>query len=144
MASSTKSGWISWRLLNNFLFYRVGLLAPRQTPIPEDQASVFISPKGRVVTHFSRLLRHAWVTVGLFLFPGHYTGNSWYNYRNKFLVKFILYALSSQSDFTDYKLWSILPLNTFIRFQNYLGARNSSVSTDTRLRAGRPWFDSRQ
>jgi hypothetical protein len=25
-------------------------------------------------THFSRLLRLAWVTVGLFLFPGHHTG----------------------------------------------------------------------
>jgi hypothetical protein len=57
-----------------FSFYRVGLLAPRPTPIPEDQASVFISPTGRVATHFSRLLRHAWVTVGLFLFPGHQTG----------------------------------------------------------------------
>jgi hypothetical protein len=50
------------------------LLAPRPTPIPEDQASVFISPRGRVATHFSRLLRHAWVTVGLFLFPAHHTG----------------------------------------------------------------------
>jgi hypothetical protein len=29
-----------------------------------------------VATHFSRLLRYAWVTVGLFLFPGHHTGNS--------------------------------------------------------------------
>jgi hypothetical protein len=57
-----------------FSFYRVGLLAPRQTPIPEDQASVFISPSSRVATHFSRLLRHVWVTVGLFLFPGHHTG----------------------------------------------------------------------
>jgi hypothetical protein len=57
-----------------FFFYRVGLLAPRPTPIPEDQASVFISPRGRVATHFSRLLRPAWVTVGLFLFPGHHTG----------------------------------------------------------------------
>jgi hypothetical protein len=38
------------------------LVAPRPTPIPEDQASVFISPRGRVATHFSRLLRHAWVT----------------------------------------------------------------------------------
>jgi hypothetical protein len=27
-----------------------------------------------VATHFSRLLRHAWVTVGLFLFPGQHTG----------------------------------------------------------------------
>jgi hypothetical protein len=57
-------------------FYRVGLLAPRPTPIPDDHASVFISPRGRVATHFSRLLRHAWVTVGLFLFPGHHTGNT--------------------------------------------------------------------
>jgi hypothetical protein len=39
-----------------FFFYRVGLLAPRPTPIPEDQASVFISPRGRVATHFSHLL----------------------------------------------------------------------------------------
>jgi hypothetical protein len=57
-----------------FSFYRVRLLAPRPTPIPEGQPSVFISPKGRVATHFSRLLRHAWVTVGLFLLPGHHTG----------------------------------------------------------------------
>jgi hypothetical protein len=64
------------------IFYRVGLLAPRPIPNLEDQASVFISPRGRVAqlypqergTHFSRLLRHAWVTVGLFLFPGHHTG----------------------------------------------------------------------
>jgi hypothetical protein len=59
-----------------FSFYRVGLLAPRPTPIPEDQVSVFISPRGRMATHFSRLLRHAWVTVVLFLFPGHHTGVS--------------------------------------------------------------------
>jgi hypothetical protein len=26
-------------------------------------------------THFSRLLRHAWVTVGLFFNPGHHTGH---------------------------------------------------------------------
>jgi hypothetical protein len=40
----------------HFLFYRVGLLDPCPTPIPEDQASVFISPRGRVATHFSHLL----------------------------------------------------------------------------------------
>jgi hypothetical protein len=28
-----------------FSFYRVGLLAPHPTPIPEDQASLFISPQ---------------------------------------------------------------------------------------------------
>jgi hypothetical protein len=60
-----------------FSFYRVGLLAPRQIPIPEDQASVFMSPRGRVATHFSHLLRHTWVTVGLFLFPGHHTGSKY-------------------------------------------------------------------
>jgi hypothetical protein len=66
-----------------FSFYRVGLLAPRPTPTLEDQASIFISPRSRVAqlysqapgTNFSRLLRHAWVTVGLFLFPGHHTRN---------------------------------------------------------------------
>jgi hypothetical protein len=25
-------------------------------------------------THISRLLQYAWVTLGLFLFPGHHTG----------------------------------------------------------------------
>jgi hypothetical protein len=34
-----------------------------------------------VTTHFSRLLRHAWVTVGLFLFPGHHTGKASRLYR---------------------------------------------------------------
>jgi hypothetical protein len=44
-------------------FYRVGLLAPRPTPIPEDQASVFVSPRGRVATHFSRLSRRSTVNT---------------------------------------------------------------------------------
>jgi hypothetical protein len=57
-----------------FSFLQGRVVIPRPTPIPEDQASVFIFPRGRVATHFSRLLRHAWVTVGLFLFPGHHTG----------------------------------------------------------------------
>jgi hypothetical protein len=36
-----------------------------------------ISPCARWYTsHFSRLLRHAWVTVGLFFFPGHHTGDT--------------------------------------------------------------------
>jgi hypothetical protein len=79
-----------------FSFYRVGLLAPRPTPIPEDQASVFISPRGRAATHFSRLLRHAWVTVGLFLFPGHHTGNLYihtYIHFVRQLVSFIIFNL---------------------------------------------------
>jgi hypothetical protein len=59
-----------------------GLLVQRPTPNLEDQASVFITPGDRVSqlypqalgTHFSRLLRHEWVTVGLFFNPGHHTG----------------------------------------------------------------------
>jgi hypothetical protein len=46
-----------------FPFYRGGFLALRLTLIPEDQASVFISSRGRVAAHFSRLLRHSWVTT---------------------------------------------------------------------------------
>jgi hypothetical protein len=57
-----------------FSFLQGRVVSPKSNPIPEDQASVFISPRGWVATHFSRLLRHAWVTVGLFLFPGHHTG----------------------------------------------------------------------
>jgi hypothetical protein len=72
-----------------FSFYRVELLAPRPTPITEDQASVFISPRGKVATHFSRLLRQAWVTVGLFVFPGHHTGiwvvSSLHDFRPQFI-----------------------------------------------------------
>jgi hypothetical protein len=86
--------------LNNNLFYRAGLLVQRPTPnleyqrptpnleyqhpTPnlEYQVSVFMTPRYRVAqlypqtlgTHFSRLLRHAWVTVGLFFNPGHHTG----------------------------------------------------------------------
>jgi hypothetical protein len=59
------------------LFYGVGLLAPRPTPNLEDQVSVFITPRDRgaqlypqaLGTHFGRLLRPIWATVGLFFFP---------------------------------------------------------------------------
>ena len=35
-----------------------------------DQASVFMTTEDRaLVIHFSRLLRHAWTALGLFLFP---------------------------------------------------------------------------
>jgi hypothetical protein len=54
------------------------------SPAPnlEDQASVFMTPGDRVAqlypqvpgTHFSRLLRHECVTVGLFFNLGHNTG----------------------------------------------------------------------
>jgi hypothetical protein len=54
--------------------YGAGLLVQSPTPNLEDQASAFMTPGDRVAqlypqalgTHFSRLLQHAWVTVGLF------------------------------------------------------------------------------
>jgi hypothetical protein len=63
-------------------FYGAGLLVQRPAPNLEDQVSVFMTPGYRVTqlypqalgTHFSRLLRHEWVTVGLFFYPGHHTG----------------------------------------------------------------------
>jgi hypothetical protein len=70
-----QSSWISWRLLNNFLFYRVGLLAPRSTPTLEDQASVFTSsgvgvvflpltlPVSQVSVLVSSPLRDSWPDV---------------------------------------------------------------------------------
>jgi hypothetical protein len=61
----------------NCWLFRGGVVAPRQTPNLEGQVSIFISPGDWVAqlypqapsTHFSRLLRHAWATVGLFFSP---------------------------------------------------------------------------
>jgi hypothetical protein len=69
--------WISWQQD----FYGVGLQTPRPTSYVEDQASVSVTPEDRVTqlhpqalgTYFSRLLRHAWATLGLLLSSGHHT-----------------------------------------------------------------------
>jgi hypothetical protein len=63
---------------NNNLFTALDCYSSAQPPNLEDQASVFMTPGYRVAqlypqglgTHFIRLLRHAWVTVGLFFNPG--------------------------------------------------------------------------
>jgi hypothetical protein len=62
-------------------FSRGWIISP--APNLEDQASVFMTPGDRVAqlypqalgTYFSRLLRHAWVTVRLFFNPGHHKGH---------------------------------------------------------------------
>jgi hypothetical protein len=69
---------------NNLLWGWIVSAAPN----PQDQASVFFTPGDRVAqlypqalgTHFSRLLRHAWVTVGLSFNPGHHMGVSFTYY----------------------------------------------------------------
>jgi hypothetical protein len=71
-----------WGFTTITYFYGAGLLVQRPTPNLEDQISVFMTPGDRVTqlypqtlgTHFSRLLRYAWVTVGLFFNPKHHTG----------------------------------------------------------------------
>jgi hypothetical protein len=56
-----------------------------------------------VATHFSRLLQHAWFTVGLFLFPGHHTGIVVIHLTNIFLtvMKFHRSSLSLQKRVTE-------------------------------------------
>jgi hypothetical protein len=62
-------------------FLQGWVVSPALNTNLEDQASLFMTPEGRVAqlypqalgTHFSRLLRHEWVTVGLFFNPGHHT-----------------------------------------------------------------------
>ena len=67
---------VSWNFLTTVVIKGEGVnLTPTHRLV--DQASVFISSRDRVVQlyprtlgyQFSRLLRHAWTTLGLFLFP---------------------------------------------------------------------------
>jgi hypothetical protein len=48
----------------SFLQGRVGI--PTPNPHPGGPGLCIYIPQGRVATYFSRLLRHAWVTVGLY------------------------------------------------------------------------------
>jgi hypothetical protein len=58
------------------------IISPAPNPQPGGQGLRIYDPGDRVaqlypqalVTHFTRLLRHAWVTVGQFFNPGHHTG----------------------------------------------------------------------
>jgi hypothetical protein len=57
-------------------------VSPAPNPQPGGPGPRIFDPRDRVAqlypqalcTHFSRLLRHAWVTVGIYLNPGHHTG----------------------------------------------------------------------
>jgi hypothetical protein len=50
------------------------VVSPTPNPHPEGPGLCIYIPQRQGGTHFSRLLRHAWVTLGLFLFAGHHTG----------------------------------------------------------------------
>jgi hypothetical protein len=119
-----------------FSFYRVGLLAPRSTSIPEDQASVFISPRSRVATHFSRLLRHAWVTVGLFLFPGHHTGKC---ILLTFCVRLLIHCEPEMDDWISIPIqrYGLFSLQHRIRTVSGAHATSYPVSTPSSLSGGK-------
>jgi hypothetical protein len=65
-------------------FLRGWIVSPTPNPEPGGPGLRIYDPGDRVAqlnpqalgTHFSRLLRHAWVAVGLLFTPGHHTGES--------------------------------------------------------------------
>jgi hypothetical protein len=57
-------------------FFSQGRVIPTPNPHPGGPGLCIYIPQRQGGCPFSRLLRHAWVTVGLFLFPGHHTGTS--------------------------------------------------------------------
>jgi hypothetical protein len=65
-------------------FLQGWIVSPAPNPQPGEPGLRINDPGYRVAqlypqalgTHFSRLLRHAWVTVGLLFNPGHHTGGS--------------------------------------------------------------------
>ena len=63
---------------NRQFFLRGEMVNPTLNPQHGEPGPIFIThgtgwPQA-LCTYFSRLLRHAWATVGLFFNPGHYTG----------------------------------------------------------------------
>jgi hypothetical protein len=84
------------------IFLHGRVVSPTPNPHPAVPGLCIYIPQSRVAqlypqvpgTHFSRLLRHAWVTVGRFLFPGHHTGNFTFircKYKNRPLM-FLFHA----------------------------------------------------
>jgi hypothetical protein len=89
MALQPKSepGLPFWGFLT-ITFLRGWIVSPAPNPQPGGPGLRIYDPRrqgglGALGTHFSRLLRHAWVTVGLFFNPGHHTGFV-NNYRDLF------------------------------------------------------------
>jgi hypothetical protein len=79
-------------------------------------------------THFSRLLRHAWVTVGLFLFLGHHTGS-----LKTYLSIIYRKVLSSVAYFVTDSVFTVSSVN-FINFMQ------TNEETYTILKTSAPVF----
>jgi hypothetical protein len=83
--------WLNFlEVPQQFSFLQGRVVSPTPNPHPGGSGLCIYIPQregGPVIsldTHFIRLLRHAWVTVGLFLFSSHHTGKQIY-YRSDFL-----------------------------------------------------------
>jgi hypothetical protein len=80
--SSSSLAWQTFMGHPSLDFLTTGFVWRRATlnPNMEGQTSVFVTPRDRVTqlylqalgTHFSRLLRHTWAALGLFLSSGHH------------------------------------------------------------------------
>jgi hypothetical protein len=107
--SQSPAAYFLFGFPDNRVFTGWGSQPYDQPPNMEDQAFVFVTPGDRVAqlypqalgTHFSRLLRHAWVTVGLLLFPGHHKEDT--------SIILTIHSISVDQDWKSSKYW--LPLN---------------------------------
>jgi hypothetical protein len=78
--ASPKSGFVTISFLQGWI------VSTAPNPQPGGPGLRIYDPGDRVAqlypqalgTHFSRILRHAWVTVRLFFNPGHHTGGGTY------------------------------------------------------------------
>jgi len=68
---------------------------PVAQPQHEEPVHRIYKPRGRVA-HFSRLLRHAWVTLGLFLFPAT-TRECKDDYTCKILLEYVYICFLKQT-----------------------------------------------
>ena len=72
---------------------------PVAQPRPGEPVHRIYKPRGRVA-HFSRLLRHAWVTLGLFLFPAT-TRECKDGYTCKIFLEYVSICSSNQTKQTE-------------------------------------------
>jgi hypothetical protein len=73
---------------STILFLQGRVVSPTPNPHPGGPGLCIYIPQRQGGYPFSCLLRHAWVTVGLFLFPGHHTGRIYENFALKRKAKY--------------------------------------------------------
>jgi hypothetical protein len=76
---------------STIFFLQGRAVSPTPNPHPGGPGLCIYIPQMQGGYPFWSLLRHAWVTVGLFLFPGHHTGIC-----NIIDIKYLIFVVSSQ------------------------------------------------